>query len=200
MSGVSELFDSYEQEYLVLRNSLGVKIDTQLPTLRGEERKALGRASERELEEIDEIVKQMEIELHNLPQTLRSRLHGKMRTYKAEITQLKKQFVCRSGVVSDSGERDELLGDHTVLALDSASMDQRSRLLSGTDRLQDSSRRLQDSHRLALETESLGVGILSDLRSQREQIQHTRDTLFEADSSIDRATRTLKSMTRRYAA
>ncbi|KAK9760917.1 t-SNARE VTI1, variant 2 [Basidiobolus ranarum] len=136
----------------------------------------------------------MEIELHNLPQALRARLQSKLRGYKAEMSQLKKTL---KNVVSNSGERDELLGDHTVLDLDSAGMDQRSRLLAGTDRLQDSSRRLQDSHRLALETESLGVGILGDLRSQREQIQHTRDTLFEADSSIDRATRTLKSMTRR---
>ena len=36
--------------------------------------------------------------------------------------------------------------------LDAASMDQRTRLLNGTDRLADSSRRLQDSHKVALET------------------------------------------------
>lgn len=31
-------------------------------------------------------------------------------------------------------------------------MDQRTRLLAGTDRLAESSRRLQDSHKIALET------------------------------------------------
>ena len=35
--------------------------------------------------------------------------------------------------------------------LDRTSMDQRTRLLSGTERLADSSKRLQDSHRIALE-------------------------------------------------
>lgn len=76
-------------------------------------------------------------------------------------------------------------------------MDQRTRLLNGTDRLAESSRRLQDSHKIALETESLGAGILSDLRGQREQIIHTRNTLLEADSNIDKASRTLKGMARR---
>lgn len=78
-------------------------------------------------------------------------------------------------------------------------MDQRQRLLSGTERLADSSRRLQDSHRVALETESIGANILNDLHAQRQQIVHTRDTLLEADGYIDRASRTLKGMARRMA-
>ncbi|KAF9896347.1 hypothetical protein BX616_007644 [Lobosporangium transversale] len=63
--------------------------------------------------------------------------------------------------------------------LDAASMDQRTRLLNGTDRLAESSRRLQDSHKIALETEQLGAGILTDLRGQREQIIHTRNTVMK---------------------
>ncbi|KAK9759518.1 t-SNARE VTI1, partial [Basidiobolus ranarum] len=149
MSDGSELFDSYEQEYSVLRESLSKKLNSQIPTLTGEERKAVSRAAERELEEADEIVEQMEMELYNLPQSSRTRLQANLRTYKAEMNQFKKDL---RSAVSNSGEREELLGGHTVLDLDSTSMDQRARLLSGTDRLQDSSRKLQDSHRLALET------------------------------------------------
>ncbi|KAG9067323.1 hypothetical protein KI688_012106 [Linnemannia hyalina] len=99
-----------------------------------------------------------------------------------------------------TSDRDELLGGASGgMDLDAASMDQRTRLLNGTDRLAESSRRLQDSHKIALETESLGANILSDLRGQREQIVHTRNTLLEADSSIDKASRTLKGMARRMA-
>lgn len=76
---------------------------------------------------------------------------------------------------------------------------QRQRLLRGTQTLSDSTRRLEDSHRVALETEDLGAGILSNLRGQREQIEHTRDTLYTADNSIDRASGTLKQMIRRCA-
>nr|CAG8503956.1 3931_t:CDS:2 [Entrophospora candida] len=81
--------------------------------------------------------------------------------------------------------------------LDRTSMDQRTRLLSSTERLNDSSKRLQDSHRIALEIENIGADVLGDIRRQREQIIHTRNTLMEADSYIDKAQRTLKGMTRR---
>lgn len=54
---------------------------------------------------------------------------------------------------------------------------QRQRLLQGSATLEDGSRRLQDSHRLALETEDIGAGILQDLQGQREQIEHSRDTV-----------------------
>lgn len=38
------------------------------------------------------------------------------------------------------------------------------------------SRRLENAHRIALETEDVGADILRNLRGQREQIEHTRDT------------------------
>jgi vesicle transport through interaction with t-SNAREs protein 1 len=56
--------------------------------------------------------------------------------------------------------------------------DQRSRLLQGTQRLENASKRLEDAHRLALETESIGIGTLSDLHRQRQQIERTRDGVF----------------------
>jgi vesicle transport through interaction with t-SNAREs protein 1 len=56
-------------------------------------------------------------------------------------------------------------------------MDQRQRLLSGTERLGQSSRRLEDSHRLALETEGIGINILSTLKGQRETMVRARDTV-----------------------
>ena len=39
------------------------------------------------------------------------------------------------------------------------------------------SSRLENAHRIALETEDVGADILRNLRGQREQIEHTRDTV-----------------------
>jgi vesicle transport through interaction with t-SNAREs protein 1 len=50
---------------------------------------------------------------------------------------------------------------------------------------------------MALETESHGAEILTNLRGQREQIENSRDTLLRADIAIDRASNTLKQMVRR---
>jgi vesicle transport through interaction with t-SNAREs protein 1 len=49
--------------------------------------------------------------------------------------------------------------------------------LAGTERLEDGSKRLQNAQRIALETEDVGADILRNLRGQREQIEHTRDTV-----------------------
>ncbi|KAF9941834.1 hypothetical protein BGZ67_003924 [Mortierella alpina] len=141
----------------------------------------------------------MEMELLNLPLASRTRLQARLRGFKSELERLK-QTVKRAQTTRSTSERDELLGGLGAgVDLDAASMDQRTRLLYGTDKLAQSSKRLQESHKIALETESLGAGILSDLRGQREQIIHSRNTLQEADSSIDKASRTLKGMARRMA-
>lgn len=78
-----------------------------------------------------------------------------------------------------SSSREELFGglESGDGDLDASTVDQRSRLLSGTDRLGESSRRLQDSHRLALETENVGINILGTLKGQRETILRSRDTV-----------------------
>ncbi|KAJ2103904.1 Vesicle transport V-snare protein, partial [Coemansia sp. S142-1] len=87
---------------------------------------------------------------------------------------------------------DDLLGGDAVL-----DGDQRTRLLSGNERLMRGSQRLQQSHRIAIDTEAVGASILNDLRAQREQIVNTRDSLMQADSHIDHSQRTLRTMTRR---
>lgn len=63
------------------------------------------------------------------------------------------------------------------LEANNSSQAQRQRLLQGTSTLEDGQRRLEESNRIALETEDLGADILRDLRGQREQIEHSRDTV-----------------------
>ncbi|RKP10997.1 t-SNARE [Thamnocephalis sphaerospora] len=194
-AGGSQLFENYEQEYRAISLAIANKVNSVIPKQAGEPRKTTIRAAERELEEADEIIGQMELELQRLPQQTKVQLSSRLRSSKADLDKLKRDL---KRAVARSGDRDELMGGRIHgLDADATQFDQRQRLISGTDRLNESTRRLEDSHRLALETEAVGVGILGDLRAQREQIQHTRDTLHEADSYVDKAQRTLRSMARR---
>jgi vesicle transport through interaction with t-SNAREs protein 1 len=70
--------------------------------------------------------------------------------------------------------------------------------LNSTDRLDSSNKRLQESHRIALETEDIGTGILGNLKGQREQLENTKATLDEADGYVDKSTRILKDMGKRF--
>jgi len=104
--------------------------------------------------------------------------------------------------VQQASARDALLGgvssstDDPYGTLEGGVTSDRTRLLAGTQSLQDSTMRLQDSQRVALETEELSGDILRSLRIQREQIEHSRNVLGNAESNVDRASGTLKSMVR----
>ena len=139
------------------------------------------------------------------------RAEAKIRQFKADLSRNRTE----AKTMSTSLDRADLLGggakSSTHYSDDPSSAEQggtndgfaqsqaqRARLLSGTDKLADGQRRLEESHRLALETEDLGAGILGNLRGQREQIEGTRDRLYQADSSIDKASGTLGQMIRRF--
>ena len=52
---------------------------------------------------------------------------------------------------------------------------QRSRLLQGTDTLNRASASLERTNRIAAETDEIGVGIIDELDSQKEQLISARD-------------------------
>eukprot|EP00887_Chlorella_sp_A99_P005401 scaffold1.g5401.t1 len=74
---------------------------------------------------------------------------------------------------------------------------QRERLLTSTQRLEKTSDRIQQGRQQLLETEELGVSVLTDLQRQRETILHSRDTLAGVDVSISRSRQILQTMSRR---
>ncbi|KAI9500850.1 vesicle transport V-snare protein, variant [Coemansia spiralis] len=189
-----DLFENYESEYAQLVVGIRQRLTTA-SQLAPADHQAATRAVERDLSEAQELIGQMEMELLALQGAERSKAAPRVRQYKAELDQVRRDSKSMAKSLNEANRR-ALLGDpaQEEVALES---DQRTRLLSGNERLAQGSRRLQESHRLALDTEAVGASILNDLRSQREQIVNTRDTLMQADSHLDRSNRTLRTMTRR---
>ncbi|PWN48020.1 V-snare-domain-containing protein [Violaceomyces palustris] len=198
---MSELYESYASDLSQLRDSITSKLENELGSQSGEARKSTLRRAAMEVEEAEEVLSQMEIEIQSFPQSVRSNYSLQLRASKADVERLSKQI--RAALAAPSGSKSfDPFADPSTSPSDLESQSdnansQRQRLLQGTATLEDSSRRLQDSNRLALETEDLGNDILRDLRSQREQIENTRDTLRQADSNIDRSSKTLTKMIRR---
>ncbi|KAH7098010.1 V-snare-domain-containing protein [Auriculariales sp. MPI-PUGE-AT-0066] len=189
------LFQSYESDLKQILASAQAKLDGEAKEAKGEARKAALRRVDMELDEADEMVSQMEVEIHGMPQSIKGQFLTRARNAKTDLNRLK----ALSRDLANSGAREALLGGRSGPAADDpyGSGDARTRLLQGNSQLADGTRRLQDSQRIALETEDIGADILRNLGSQREQIEHARDTLRQADGSIDRASGTLKSMIRR---
>ncbi|EGG11441.1 uncharacterized protein MELLADRAFT_41920 [Melampsora larici-populina 98AG31] len=191
-----ELFNSYEQEFNDLVISIRNALNVEAKNLVGEQRKAVLRRVERDTEEAEEIVSQMEVEVQTLDRALKPSINAKLKSFRNELTAFKsqtKQAQASSNLVGSGPGTSNFDDDQTDF---SQSQAQRERLLKSNYLLESSSNRLDSSHRIALETEDLGTGILRDLRSQREQIEGTRDTLREADGHIDKASNTLNQMIR----
>ncbi|KAK0206525.1 vesicle transport v-SNARE protein N-terminus-domain-containing protein [Desarmillaria ectypa] len=189
------LFDSYEQDYKQLIDALRPKLEGDDKSESAEQRKATLRRAGMELDEADEMVSQMDIEIQGIPQSIRAQYQNRMRDAKAELSRYKKLL---KDLNSQLARTTLLLGSSGFTSSDEPyGVSDRTRLLAGTALLDDGTKRLQDSHRIALETEEQGADILMNLRSQREQIENSRNVLQRADSSIDRASKTLKGMIRR---
>ncbi|KAJ9105880.1 hypothetical protein QFC20_004215 [Naganishia adeliensis] len=194
------LFEGYDDEFKQALSSLKGKLEGDIRTLAGEQRKSLLRTVEGELDEAQEIISQMEVELHPMPASIRGPYAARVASSKSDLQKVKKTLKDlqkesqRSDLLGSGGRRghgDPSLADEPYSDND---YDTRSRLLAGTETLADGSRRLDNAHRIALETEDVGADILRNLHGQRSQLEHTRDTLTQADNNIDRASGTLKKM------
>ncbi|OLL24399.1 Vesicle transport v-SNARE protein vti1 [Neolecta irregularis DAH-3] len=190
----TEAFQSYETDFKLVLADVSQNLD-QATEEKGEPRKAALNAAQRAIDEALEIYGQMEFEVANIPQGSRGKVNTRLRTNKIDLDRFKREI----SKLRSEADRESLLGNRYTDPDDIDALDQRVRLLSGTDRLERSSQRLRDSQRLAHETEGLGAGILTDLRGQREQLQNTRDMLLETDGYVDKSVRTLKGMARRMA-
>lgn len=150
---------------------------------------------EQQQEELSDLLDQLDIEVnHGLTDD------GERARYKAQLREWRRivQNEIREPLrqLIDFRERDELFGDQ----LQHADGAQREQLLANHALLARSGDKLRDASRVANETEGIGAQIMLDLRSQRETLENARQTLFEADSYVDRSMRTLRTMSRRLVA
>lgn len=136
--------------------------------------------------------------MQNLPSNQRSTYNTKIRQYRSQVDDSKDKLKR----LLDDQDKYELFGKrYTDEGSDDDMHDsQRKQLLNSNSSLERTSERLRDSQRIALETENIGGNILNDLRSQREQITGSRNTLMTADGYVDKSIKTLKSMSRRLTA
>lgn len=123
----------------------------------------------------------MEVEIQGIPNSIKGQYQSRVKASKADLTRYKKL----AKETQNQSARAELLGraGGSPAADEPYGDDSRTRLLAGTELLADGSRRLEESQRVALETEDIGADILRNLRGQREQIEHARDTVGFLDAT-----------------
>lgn len=191
---MSAVFDGYERQYCELSANLTKKC-TSASLLNGEQKKQKLSEVKRGLDEAESLIRKMDLEARSLQPSLKANLLAKLREYKSDLNNLKREVKKASSTDSQTA-RDELLESGMSDTL-MASTDQSGRLLMSTERVNQSSERIKDSRRTILETEELGVSILQDLHLQRQTLLHAHDTLHGVDDNIGKSRKVLTSMMRR---
>ncbi|XP_063985083.1 vesicle transport through interaction with t-SNAREs homolog 1A [Diachasmimorpha longicaudata] len=185
---MATLIDNYEQQYAVLTADVTAKI-SRISALTGGDKRVFSQDVDRQLEEAQELLEQMELEVRGTSGSQRERLKSRVESHRAELNRLSQEFQLAKKPkedVTDVSLDDNWDGGVTE--------DQRKRLLDTSERIDRTGRTLQNGYRLVLETEEIGSQVLKDLHDQRETIQRSRGRLRETDAELGRGSRLLSSM------
>lgn len=145
----------------------------------------------RGLDESQELLEQIQIETNQNPDTAqRNSQQMRLKSYFAELKRLEEEYnKCKSKP------------SHLAINLDDSSLDdfemgddQKRSLLDNSERLERTGNELEGAYRTVVETEEIGTQILSNLSSQRESIQRSRNRLRETNADLGRSGRTMNMM------
>ncbi|CCC70009.1 hypothetical protein NCAS_0D04280 [Naumovozyma castellii] len=200
---MSSLLSSYESDFKTTFeqaiSSIQIAPNQPLP-----QRNSTLKEIEEQKDELLDLVDQMEIEINTSVTNPNDRANykSKLRDFKKDVQEKIKQPLQK---LVDLKDRDLLFGDTTLDGVDGEegsyeNEQQRQQMLANHALLTKSGDKLRDASRLANETEGIGSQIMNDLRSQRETLENSRQTLFQADSYVDKSIRTLKIMSTRLIA
>lgn len=126
----------------------------------------------------------------NTDHSQRTSQQTRLNSYQAELRRLEEDYnkakIKPNSLFDDSSSIDDFdigIGE-----------DQKRKLLDNSERLERTGNQLQDGYRIAVETEEIGAQVLSNLSSQREQIQRSRNRLRETQADLGRSSRVMNTM------
>lgn len=182
-----------EEEFLHIMATLRLKMK-QVTALSGERKKLAVREAERELEEAEDILRQMQN--YARTQSAGSGATAKIQTFQADLSRTRREF---DRAAKAGAQRDELFDAGGGASDDLAvrSLDQRSALLQDRHMLEDGRDRLAQTRAVSQRTEEIGVNILGNLGNQRDALLRADAHLSGTDEQLSRGRRILRAMDRR---
>jgi vesicle transport through interaction with t-SNAREs protein 1 len=164
-----DLFDSYQQDLVRLMSNISNALvalqmkETSTSTREELSGKPISQI-EREIEEAEELLGQMDLEIRVLPHVQRGLLLQKWKAWKNDTIKYKKELKRLSTARHYREDRRDLLSEnHIQEVAPELGQDQHERFLKATEQLKQSSRTLDNTHVIAIET-----GIKPRKRRKRE--------------------------------
>ncbi|CAE7550888.1 Vti1a [Symbiodinium microadriaticum] len=177
---VSEMFTEYEADFTRLCHEAEECLERAKSTSSA---KPLSDA-DRCISRAEQAVKQMELEVRAMPPEARGPVQSKVQECRRALTERRK--------ASEAVSRAMLLEETTLgkPTSEHTAEDMNQSMLEG-------SRKLTEAKRAALESEQIGIDVMSDLRQQREVMERSRENMGKVGQNYSAAGHTLDSMLRR---
>ncbi|CAE7680388.1 VTI1A [Symbiodinium sp. CCMP2592] len=177
---VSEMFTEYEADFTRLCHEAEECLERAKSTSSA---KLLSDA-DRCISRAEQAVKQMELEVRAMPPEARGPVQSKVQECRRALTERRK--------ASEAVSRAMLLEETTLGKPSSEHMaeDMNQSML-------EASLKLTEAKRAALESEQIGIDVMSDLRQQREVMERSRENMGKVGQNYSAAGHTLDSMLRR---
>ena len=179
---VSEMFTEYEADF----NRLCQEADECLERAKSESASRHLADADRRISRAEQAVKQMELEARAMPPEARGPVQSKVQQCRQALTERRK--------ASEAAARSSLFDEATALGKPSREHLQAEDM---NQSMLDASRKLTEAKRTALESEQIGIDVMSDLRQQREVMERSRENMGKVGQNYSAAGRTLDSMLRR---
>jgi len=166
----------------------------------GDESERLLAETERSIENAYRNLQSMEREVSIAPAEFRTMMNAKLRSLQRDVDAINReiksvrpnQSISRGGGYPGSSSIYDPRTDIATLE-----ERQRQQVMFGTDVLNRASESVARTQRVAAENEEIGVEILGELGTQREQLQRTSRKLDETKAELSRSRKLLNTMHRR---
>lgn len=191
----SENFESLEDDFSLIKNGLNTKLDESLPKLTGQSRKNLEREIQRDLDEAQRILDELDLEARGAPYPFRNQMNNRLKTYKQDLNTLKKKVAQNESNFS----RSQLMATSNTQPSSSYSgaISNRGRLLQMNETIDRTTQSVNRSQQIAAETDQVGIAVVDELGTQREALIRTKERLVDTDQNLSMSRKILRSMHRR---
>jgi len=195
---MKDLIKSYEQQFGILSADSTAKIG-ELSRIGREAPDDIDAFNILKLEisetlsEAKDVLEQFELEIRETPKDVRQKFTIRLKSYEEELKRIEREFNVARENVQQIQSRNQLLGAATVDIRES----EKEVLINASERVERGTNRLREANRIAIESEQLGVDILSNLSRDRETINRSRARVRETEQNLGASGRVLSGMIRR---
>jgi vesicle transport through interaction with t-SNAREs protein 1 len=188
----NDILRNYEQQFGILCADITSKISRSIHLT---DKNASVSSIENLFQEAKEIIEQMELEIRDINSVQKRTPEQKdkymniINGYKTELTKLESEFNKQIKLKKVPSSFEIKLNDDDTELNELRHQNQTS--------INKMNSNLENGYKMVLESEEAGNTILSDLFSQREQMQRSRDRLREANLNLGKSSRIVGQMAQR---